>query len=155
MSRIPGPANGERGESLIELLVALTLLGLAVVAIVSGLATGVVLSDVHRKEATAGAEVRSFAEMIDKTVAGGGGGYVACATTGTYTSGYVPPAGYLSAVTAVAYWTGTTWSSTCSAPDTGLQKLSLKISSNDGRASETLDLIIRKPCGPAPQPACT
>jgi hypothetical protein len=143
------PHGSDRGESLIELLVALTLLGLAVVAIVSGLGTSAVISDIHRKQATAGAEVRSFAEKIENTVAAGGG-YTPCAGPGTYTGGYTAPSGFTPTVTLVRYWNGSGWSSTC-ATDIGLQKLSLKISSSDGRAAETLDVIIRKPCGPGQQ----
>jgi type II secretory pathway pseudopilin PulG len=135
----------DRGESLIELLVALTLLGLAVVAIVSALGASILMSDIHRKQATAGAEVRSFAEKIESVVATGSGGYVACAGTGTYAGAYTVPAGYTKAVTLVRYWTGSAWSATCGS-DIGLQKLTLQISSSDGRAAETLDVVIRKPC---------
>lgn len=151
------PIAGERGDSLVELLVAVTLLGLAVVAIVSGLGTSVLVSDVHRKQSTAGAEVRSFAEEIENTVAVGG--YFPCADTARYVPAYgsshTAPSNFTQTVTAVRYWNGSIWLSSCQSPDKGLQKLTLKISSSDNRASETLDVIIRKPCGPAPQAACT
>ena len=47
----------ERGESLLELMISVTILGVAVVAVVAGLGTAVLVSDAHRKQATAGAEI--------------------------------------------------------------------------------------------------
>jgi type II secretory pathway pseudopilin PulG len=65
--------DDDRGETLIELIVALAIMGITVVAIVSGIATGIVMSDIHRKQATAGAVVRQYAEAIENDVAAGGG----------------------------------------------------------------------------------
>lgn len=145
MSRRAVGARSERGESLVELLVAVVLLGVAVVAVVSALGTSVVMSDVHRKQSTAGAEVRTFAERVETAVAGGA--YTVCAGSGTYGGAYTAPGGFTAAVTAVRYWTGSAWSSSCSAAtDIGLQKLSLQVASTDGRAAEKVDVVIRKPC---------
>jgi prepilin-type N-terminal cleavage/methylation domain-containing protein len=47
------PRDSSSGETLVELLVAMSILGVAVVALVSGIGTSVLVSDVHRKEATA------------------------------------------------------------------------------------------------------
>jgi hypothetical protein len=52
-----GPAN-DRGETLLEVLIAVVIIGVAIVAIIGGLVTSVLMSDVHRKQATAGSAVR-------------------------------------------------------------------------------------------------
>jgi type II secretory pathway pseudopilin PulG len=141
-----------RGASLIELIVAVALLGIAVVAVMAGLGTSVVVSDVHRKQATAGAEVRNYVEQLHNLVTADAGGYVDCAGTTSYSPSYSVPTGYTKSITAVGYWTGTAWSATCGI-DTGLQKITLQVASSDGRATETLDIVIRKPCA-AGQSAC-
>jgi Tfp pilus assembly protein PilV len=140
----------ERGESLIELLVSLTILGVAAIAVVGGLSSSILMSDVHRKQASAGTALRGYAESIEAMIANGG--YTNCATKTTYETptGYTTPPGYTSEVVAgsVQYWTGTGWSASCSA-DLGLQRLTLRVASTDDRAQERLTLVVRKPCRPA------
>jgi prepilin-type N-terminal cleavage/methylation domain-containing protein len=137
----------ERGETLLELLVAVTILGVVVVALVGGLRTSVLMSDLHRKQATAGAVVRDYAEAIEASV--GTGGYVACATTASYVAptGFSPPAGFTRSVVAgsMRYWNGTAWQPTCGT-DSGLQRLTIAVTSTDGRADERLTIVVRKPC---------
>jgi type II secretory pathway pseudopilin PulG len=132
---------GDRGETLLELVVALAILGIAVVAVIGGLSAAVMLSDVHRKQAAAGVAVRDYAEAVQTAVATGH--YTACAAPPVT---FTPPAGYSSSVVAVRFWSGTAWLAACSA-DTGLQRLSLQVASLDGRAAERLDVVLRKPCG--------
>jgi type II secretory pathway pseudopilin PulG len=143
------PEAGERGESLIELLIALVIMGIAVVAIVGGIATSIIISDVHRKQATAGADVRSYAEAIQSEISASTSKYVDCGGPDDY-KGYTPPDaadGYRYNVTAVQYWNGTAFVNGCSTDtDTGVQRLSLQVKSPDDRATETLDVVIRKPC---------
>ncbi|MEV8375630.1 type II secretion system protein [Kribbella sp. NPDC056861] len=137
----------ERGESLLELVVAISLMGVAIVAVISGLTTTVLLSDVQRKEATASTTVRNYASALQQFVASGH--YVACAGSGTYVvPGFTPPAGFTARVVAgsMKYWTGALWLPLC-LPDRGLQKLRVSVESTDGRASEYLDIVLRKPCG--------
>jgi type II secretory pathway pseudopilin PulG len=152
---MPRPSTrDDRGETLVELLVALVILGTAVVALIGAVATGVRMSDIHRKEATAGSYVRSFGEAVNTAVNATPTGYTACATITTYTGAYTVPdtAGYVADVTTVTYWNGTAFVATCTT-DRGVQKLTLRVRSKnratgqpDGRASETLDIVIRKPC---------
>jgi type II secretory pathway pseudopilin PulG len=138
--------TGDRGETLIELLVTVVILGTAVVALVGGLALAVRVSDMHRKQATAGAAVRAFAEALQTMVAATPTGYVDCADDTTYEGTYTgAPAGYVPDVTAVSYWDGAAFVATCTT-DTGVQRVSLTVASADGRASESLDVVLRKPC---------
>ncbi|HJQ47749.1 MAG TPA: type II secretion system protein [Amycolatopsis sp.] len=135
-------ARGDRGETLLELLVAVVILGIAGVAIAGGLITSVRASDIHRKQATAGAAVRDYAETIE-TAVDTGGGYVACGTP-AYT--YAAPPGFSRTISQIQYWTGSAFQSGCTS-DSGLQRLTLQVASSDGRASEQLVVVIRKPCG--------
>jgi Tfp pilus assembly protein PilE len=137
----------ERGETLVELLVALTVLGIAVVAVIGAFGASIAMSDVHRKQATAGGEVRNYAELVENFVAGTG--YSGCAPATAYAPGavgYTAPSGYTAAAVSVRYWTGSAWSTGC-ASDTGLQQLTLSVSSADNRAREQVTVVLRKPCG--------
>lgn len=147
---MPGPrehGTSDRGETLVELLVSIVILGVAGVAILAGLAMSVRGSDLHRKEATGGAYVRSFAEVVQTYV--DANGYKPCGSAASvYGSLAVPdlPPGYATAVTAVQSWNGSTWGP-CSA--TGLQRLDLVVTSTGDasqQARETLTVIIRQPC---------
>jgi hypothetical protein len=144
------------------LLVAVVIMGIAIVAVVGGISTSIMMSDIHHKQATAGASVRDYAEAIETFVAGGG--YASCATPATYSPvkvGYSAPTGYTAAITALTYWQDSTTTPTQATPafyatcptktnnvagDSGLQQLSLKVSSADGRATEKLIVVLRQPC---------
>ena len=143
----------DRGESLVELLVAVAIMGTAVVALLAGLATAVVVSDQHRKQAAAGVQVRTFAETVERAINGSPSASVECASATTYESVFTAEPGYASDVVAVQYWTGSRFSDTCP-PDLGVQKVSLAVRSTDDRAVETVDVIIRKPCR-AGDPPCS
>jgi type II secretory pathway pseudopilin PulG len=145
--------EGEQGETLLELIIAVAIMGIAVVAIVGGLGTSILMSDIHRKQASAGAYVRDYAEAIDNAVAAGG--YVACnaaSYAGTAIPGFDATKYQKSIVAGSArYWNGTGWQAACPAIDTGLQQLTLQVKSIDSigsRATETLVIVVRKPCGP-------
>jgi type II secretory pathway pseudopilin PulG len=145
--------EGDRGETLLELIVAITILGVCVVAIASGIALSVKVSAIHRQQSTAGAYVRNYAEALETSVAAGG--YAPCAGTASYPM-YIPPAGYTASVTKVEYWTGVMWTTTgcvVSADDSGTQRLSLQVASSGNSpgngAAEALVVVLRKQCSAA------
>jgi Tfp pilus assembly protein PilV len=139
--------RGDRGETLLELVVAMTIMAVGVVAVTGGITLALLVSDVHRKQAVAAAYARDYAEAVESAVAGGG--YQAnCSpaypATVAVPSGFSPPV-----VTAVSFWNGSAFPPTCSvAGDQGVQRLTVRVSSSDGRAAESLVLVVRKPCGP-------
>ena len=142
----------ERGETLVEVLVALVILGIAGVAILGGLQLSVKTSDIHRKQTTGGAYSRSYAEAIERYVASAPGNYVACAATNAYAPATVGfggelPVGFTGTQTAAQRVSPNGGpAGSCSGNDTGVQQVTITISSNDGRAVEELAVLLRRPC---------
>jgi len=152
MVRRRGSAR-DGGESLIELLVAVIIMGTAVVAVVGGLGTAIMMTDVHRKQAAVAAHVKIFAANIESAIAATPTGYVDCATRDSYPD-YSPGPPYDAEVMDVLYWNGSSFVAACASRDTGVQLVRLRVWSIDGRADQTVDVIIRKPCRPT-EAACS
>ncbi len=151
-------AHGERGETLIELLVTISIMGVAVVAVLGAIATFVSLTTLHKEQSKAGAYLREYAESLEATVAASPTGYAACGSRSTYQTKIAKPSdigSYVATVEEVRYLSGTTWTGSCTVTnDSGVQRLKLQVKSPDGRATETQYVVIRKPCRPT-DPACT
>jgi prepilin-type N-terminal cleavage/methylation domain-containing protein len=54
----------EAGVTLVELLVAVVIMGIAFVAILSAIGTAIIVSDVHKRQATAETVLQSWAETL-------------------------------------------------------------------------------------------
>lgn len=159
--------QSDQGETLVELLVAVAILGIAGVAIMTGLLVSVKTSDQHSKEATGGAYVRNWAERI-QTAVDAGAKLPSCASAPAYylaigsalvseypddalTSGFTPTLATDGVQTAsVMSWNGSVWGA-CTAKR--VQRVLLKFTSAGDAshtADETLTVILRDPCnGPA------
>ncbi len=150
----------EAGESLVELLVTITILGVAMVAVLGSIWTSIRVADYHRKTTTADVVLRNFAEEMQQNT--GTYQYVQCATltgAGAYPA-YSPPApntSYAAKITKIEYLTGysgsdqPTWQdSTAGCPsggDKGAQRLTLRadgpITDPAVRGVETVMIIKR------------
>lgn len=134
----------ERGTTLVELLVTIVILGLAIVALLGGLTTAVVVSDQHRQQGVTDAAVHSYAEAVAAQ------GYVDCASLATYQApaGYTTPPGYTSRVTRIRFWNASTRAfdlTACpSTGDTGAQLVRVSVRSPQGRGVHTLDVVLRE-----------
>ncbi|HZR15534.1 MAG TPA: type II secretion system protein [Acidimicrobiia bacterium] len=132
--------RGERGETLVEILVTIAVVGITLTGILGGIALAVRSSGEQQGRATAETVLRDEAEaVLSRTVT-----YVPCATTSSYRPSYTPPSGWQASITAVQYWDGKTpagWLGTCPSPDNGLQRLTL--SATDGHVTETVDVLKR------------
>jgi prepilin-type N-terminal cleavage/methylation domain-containing protein len=128
-------AVDDRGETLVEILVAVTIMGIASSAFIGGLLMNIQGSDIHAKQATAQALVRDYAEaVVNHGFQGCTGGYSAAAV------GVTLPANYISSVT-----------SSCSGGTaTGPATVTLVVSSTDGRASEQTVVVLRDSCATLP-----
>ena len=89
------PCRSEAGMTLVEVLITITILGISIVGIISGLGTTSRASYVHRRHVNIDVVVRSYAEAIKEKVRLGG--YVNCEKKNDYNNAgiYTPPAGYV------------------------------------------------------------
>lgn len=149
----------DEGETLIELIMAVAIMGITVVAIVGGFATSILMSDIHRKQTTAGAYVRSYAEALETYVAAG---HFDASTSPDYTASRVlnpltwdnftaPNTGFDTPVVSVLCWDDSTMqfptppSPNGCTTDSRVQQITLKVNSSRSRASESLVVVVRKP----------
>ena len=131
--------RGEQGTTMVELLVAVAILGVAFVSILGGMATSITASDIHRKQADGLALVTRNAEAVKAAP------YVACAGPAAYEAALSVASGYSVSVTAVAFLDGAGFVTTCTT-DPGIQRVSLEAKATSGTEGvETVDVIKRKP----------
>jgi prepilin-type N-terminal cleavage/methylation domain-containing protein len=145
------PRVGEAGVTLIELLVAMVIMGFAVVLIVSALGTAVIVANVSDQRARAQTIVQTWGEQVVNA------NYQPCSQKTGATS-YLPgnngvsstvvPTGYTPSITSVKIWTsGTTspaaFTEPVSCTDTGLQKITLSVKPPSGRGTQLLVLLKR------------
>lgn len=139
-------ARDDRGESLIELLIAMLIMSTAVVAVVAAMGTAVLVSAQNRLLTQAEVATRAYAEALS-------GSYVPCASTSTaaYLSpaGFSAPAGFTAGVVSVSYLNGSSFGAAgaCDpASDARMQKVRLQVATNDGDQAAQIDVMLRKPC---------
>jgi type II secretory pathway pseudopilin PulG len=84
-----GRVRGQRGSTLVELMIATAIMGTSVVALVTGTGTLFGTSTINRQAATAGIVARDYAEALSAAVSQTTSW---CSTT--YTVTYTPPTGY-------------------------------------------------------------
>jgi type II secretory pathway pseudopilin PulG len=101
--------RAESGETLIETLIAISILGLAVVAILGALATSIRLTVVHRDQADANAFLLRSAEVLKNPVTNP---WVDCANLSgspapySATTGLTVPSGWSVSLSAMQYFRG-------------------------------------------------
>ena len=161
----------DAGETLLELLLTITVLGITVVSVLGAVLIAVDSSSLDRRAVQAQSLLKSWGEyVVGQTTDAGAGAYVPCASTTTYTSGvwaYSPqssggplqnlPTGFTATVASVKYWNGTTFTSGSGAggacvaatDDTGVQRVELQMtvanSLYPGLTSKYV-VFVRKPC---------
>src|SRR6266536_5937583 len=97
--------SDDDGETLLELVIAILILGICVVAIGTGIALSVKMSGVHRAQSTAQAFLHNYAETLESQYQACDG----CASDPDYVSGLPTPSGFSAPTEAVSYWNGTTF----------------------------------------------
>jgi prepilin-type N-terminal cleavage/methylation domain-containing protein len=113
----------EDGFTLVEVLLAVVILGIAVVTFVSGLAAAIRSSDLHRKDATIQTVLRNYAEALQAS---------ASSCPGSLSPSYSAPAGYSVSPSSLAC-------PTAGSPAT----IQVTASSADGRATDTYTIVVR------------
>jgi len=131
--------RGEVGETLVELLVAVSILGLSVVTIVAALGTGILTSDVAAKQGQVQAALRTAAEEVKAAA------WSDCAGVTTYAVS--SPTDVEVRITQVMHASSgptVTFSATCPTPPSAVQRVSLTGRALDDRVVQTLDVVKRR-----------
>lgn len=138
----------DTGVTLVEVLLAVAVLGIGVLATVSGMMTSIKVSGQGQAAAETLTTLRGYAEAVSEAP------YVECGSlspspyTPTSTSFTIPSG--MAAMSALQRWSGGTaatgaFASTgpCTAPDAGIQKVTLTVTGTDGVA-QSLRLVKRR-----------
>lgn len=140
----------EAGETLIELLATLMVVGLAVAAILAIILTTVLVSNVHRRRTSSSTQAFSFAEDILRT--DDEQPYVPCTPGQPGAAGYYdygsPMAGYQVKVQKVEFLVSRSsstaeWQTSCPAIDQGAQRILIQVHPAD-RADEYEEVTLIK-----------
>lgn len=135
--------TGQKGLTLIELLVTVSILGVSFVVIVGGLGTAILGSDYHHRQVNADATVRTVADEVRSLE------YEDCATGPFYQteledSGYIAPTGYDVLVSEVGYLTGDDFETTCpGGGDEGLQLVKITVTAQERSVQESIEVVKR------------
>src|SRR6516165_10030043 len=126
--------SSEAGETLVEMLIAIVIIGIAVTAILGALLTSMTASTQHRGLAVEDTLLRSYAEQAKQqielqTPTSSTSYQPSCQPSYSVSwppAGFTVPAGYNVTITRIQYWTaaGFVDSSACQS-DTGLQLITL------------------------------
>lgn len=132
---MPSALREDSGLSLVEVLVTTAIIGLAFIALMSGIWTTIVGSEVHARLARGETLVRSYSEFIESE------SYSPACSVG-YGSSFVIPAeyvGFSATVTAVSAWQGDNPATygDCSI-DKGIQRVSLRVDRLDSTAARSI-----------------
>lgn len=145
--------TSEEAFSLAEILITIAIVGITFTAILGGMLVSITASAQQRKQATADAVARSAAEWVKDSVQNP---YQPCAHANTYSmSGLSVPSGFSVGIRSIDYWSWnqqpvpasyvTGFQLSCPTPDNGLQRITIDVTSSDGQATETVQIIKRAP----------
>jgi Tfp pilus assembly protein PilV len=136
VNRQYGGARDQRGTTLVEILITITIIGIGFVAVLGAIAVFHRSTGTQRGTATNDSAVRTYAEQLQAAP------YSDCASA---YNGVSAPSGFTPTVV-VSYWSGDaagTYSSNCSG-DRGTQRLQVTLTDAGGRA-DTIYVVKRKP----------
>lgn len=149
--------RADAGETLVELLVTITIMSVAGVAIMAGLQMTVLGATLGRGQANSDAYVRSAAEAIQNSV--DAGSYATCPNAvSAYTTvgqAAVDKASgltgvYIFSISSVQGWSNPSgWGQCPATPTPYAERLAMKVSSPgtaQHQAIEQLTAVVRKPC---------
>jgi len=137
--------RSERGDTLVEVLMTIVIIGIAFTGILAGLATASRVSGIHRAQANADVVLSNAAESVKKQT------YVACplvdVTSYSPTSGVTLPTGWSASnvtITSIQKWNGSAFQASCPLTDQGLQQVTIQVvTPTQPSTTETIDVIKR------------
>jgi type II secretory pathway pseudopilin PulG len=139
----------DRGETLVESLISMILLGIIGLAVFSAMTLSVKTSGIYKNRAQSSVALRKWAEQVSAYPT-----YTNCVTSGTWvanhpvSSTYVPPTG--GSVVLVKYWSAatSTFVSTPCSTDQGVQLVTLQVvtaGTTVTSATQQVDVAVRRP----------
>ncbi len=134
----------DAGETLVETLVAIALLGIASTAVIGSVTMGVRAATMNVGNGTNQNLARNWAEQIEAMP------YVLCAQTTAYQYVVPPvplPTGTTLTITQIRYWDGGDYVTTTGcvgSSDKGLQKIALRAQSTNSMGTQQFPLVIVK-----------
>ena len=144
-------ARREAGESLLEIIITIMIMGLAIPAVVGAVLAAVGASSQDRRQVQAQQLLTSWSETIAKH--NDDGSYATCPAASYYAMGpFAPaavPAGFTVSVASVDYWDAATSTFVGCAADQGVRRLQLRVDVDAGlypSFSMDRNVIVRKPC---------
>jgi prepilin-type N-terminal cleavage/methylation domain-containing protein len=144
--------RSEHGTTLLELLIAIAILGITGAALLGGMATGIVSSGIHREQADVGTVLASAVEAVKDQSRNPYRSVFPCAVS-QYdpTVGLAPlPTGFTVQVTDVRYWDGSRFQPSCPKGSSDarfftLQLVTVKVTSSSGQVSQKRSVVKRGP----------
>lgn len=138
---------GERGETLIELLLAIAILGLVAGALLVGYQTTISATVTYRSLATIDTALRTAAEEATSYWQQNDNTAFSCPNnTSANISFDAIPAGYTATVTGVEYWSSGTFSTSCTALVP--QLLTVQLTETKTGLTQSIGLVVNDPQAP-------
>jgi prepilin-type N-terminal cleavage/methylation domain-containing protein len=143
----------EAGDTLIEMLIAIAIIGIAVTAILGALLTSITASTQHRGLAVEDTILRSYAEQAKQQIELQTPGTISPlydpSCQASYSVSFAAPTGYNVTISKIQYWSWTARGfvdpATCKS-DSGLQLITLTASGPSG-LTQQLSFVVRNPNG--------
>jgi hypothetical protein len=135
------PSNGDLGESLVEILLTIAILGIAFAAVLAGIGTTVLTSGINRDQAQETSDVRAIAERLQSEP------FVPCRTTADYQSAVQSAVPASTFTLQVQYSTGGSFVPACAGAAVVLHEIAITTVPADPRAAapQPLTILKRKP----------
>jgi type II secretory pathway pseudopilin PulG len=138
--------RSEAGDTLIEVLIAIVVIGITAVGLLTGFATSISASAEHRSLATDDTILKSYVESATYQIQQQPNPlFQTCATTysPTFT---IPPgdSGYTVGISSVSYWNGTAFTSTCPSGSAAPQQVTA-FATGPSHTSDSLSFIVVDP----------
>jgi type II secretory pathway pseudopilin PulG len=145
----------EAGDTLIEVLIALLVIGVTTAALLGAFATSISASAEHRNLATIDTLLKSFAETATYQIQLQPNPlFASCAGSYDITVAFTVPAGYAVATSSVAYWNNATFVPGCATGSTAPQQITAFATGPNG-SSDTLAFVVMDPAFAQAAPTIT
>ena len=138
----------DRGDTLVEVLLALVVLALATVALMTAFATSFSASAQHQTLSTVNSALKSLDGQVVSQVQSTQNFLTCAATPSTSNLSLSTPLGYSSSITNVQYWNATTgtWTSTCAS--NAPQKITVTVTNTSTQQNYTSTFVVNDPVAP-------